>query len=185
MGLHRFKPMPSGRMGIFSTLSGIKEAAVVEFGCMGHNIYSGADLRRAGIYEGFAATLYTTYIDETDISMGDTYRLEATIKQVIANDQPKVIFLQPSAVPEVIGTDMVAVANELQYSFPETRLLAIGHGSFAISQHRGIQDALLVLAQALPVDVERSQALTYNIIGSCPDLFRYGSDTGELIRLMQ
>ena len=41
MGLYRFKPMPSGRMGIFWTLSSIKNSAVVEFGCMGHNLYSG------------------------------------------------------------------------------------------------------------------------------------------------
>ena len=184
MGLHRFKPMPSGRMGIFWTLSGIKEAAVIEFGCMGHNLYSGADLRRAGIYEGFGAPLYTTYIDETDISLGDTSRLDATIRQVIANDKPKVIFLQPSAVPEVIGTDLFAVANELQSDFPETRLLPIGHGSFAISQHKGVQEALLALVKALPLDIDRSENPTYNIIGSCPDLFRYKADAGEIIRLM-
>ena len=76
MGLHRFKPMPSGRMGIFWTLSGIKNAAVIEFGCMGHNIYSGGSLRTAGVYEEKGARLYTTYIDETDIAMGDTRRLE-------------------------------------------------------------------------------------------------------------
>ena len=51
MGLHRFKPMPSGRRGIFWTLSGIKDAAVVEFGCMGHNLYSGSCLKQAGMYE--------------------------------------------------------------------------------------------------------------------------------------
>ena len=185
MGLHRFKPMPSGRMGIFWTLSGIREAAIVEFGCMGHNIYSGGDLRRAGIYEGFGAPMYTTYIDETDISLGDTYRLEAAIRQVIKNDRPKVIFLQPSAVPEVIGTDLFAVANEMQSDFPETRLIPIGHGSFAISQHRGVQEALLSLVKTLPADIGRSAAPAYNIIGSCPDLLRYSADATEIVRLMQ
>ena len=184
MGLHRFKPMPSGRMGIFWTLSGIKEAAVVEFGCMGHNLYSGADLRRAGIYEGFGSPLYTTYIDETDISLGDTSRLDATIRQVIINDKPKVIFLQPSAVPEVIGTDLFAVANELQSEYPETRLIPIGHGSFAISQHKGVEEALLHLSRVLPLDKKPSDTLTYNIIGSCPDLFRYKADASELMRIM-
>ena len=72
MGLYRFKPMPSGRMGIFWTLSSIRESAVVEFGCMGHNLYSGGLLRQSGIYEGYGAPLYTTYIDETDIAMGQT-----------------------------------------------------------------------------------------------------------------
>ena len=114
MGLHRFKPMPSGRMGIFWTLSGIKDAAVVEFGCMGHNLYSGSCLKQAGMYEEKGALLYTTYIDETDIAMGDTGRLEATLRYVIDHDRPEVIFLQPSAVPEVVGTDLKAVANVLQ-----------------------------------------------------------------------
>jgi nitrogenase molybdenum-iron protein alpha/beta subunit len=185
MGLHRFKPMPSGRMGILWTLAGIREAAIVEFGCMGHNLYSGAALRRGGIYEGFGAPLFTTYIDETDISMGDSTRLTATISRVIQTDHPKVIFLQPSAVPEVIGTDLVAISNVMQPDFPETRIIPIGHGSFAISQHRGVQEALLALAKTLPADIGRSAEPTYNIIGSCPDLFRFHADAAELARLMR
>jgi nitrogenase molybdenum-iron protein alpha/beta subunit len=172
-------------MGIFWALSGIREAAVVEFGCMGHNLYSGADLRRAGIHEGSGAALYTTYIDETDISMGDTSRLEATIRQVVMTDKPKAVFLQPSAVPEVIGTDMFALGRLLQSDFPETRIVPVGHGSFAISQHRGVLEALLALVKTLPADVERSAAPAYNIIGSCPDLFRYGADAGEIARMMR
>ncbi|MCL1804087.1 MAG: nitrogenase component 1 [Eubacteriaceae bacterium] len=184
MGLYRFKPMPSGRMGIFWTLSGIKESSIVEFGCMGHNLYSGADLKRAGIYEGYGAPLYTTYIDETDISLGDTARLVATIKQVIEIDKPKAIFLQPSAVPEVIGTDMFAISNIIQPDFPETKLVPIGHGSFAISQHRGVQDALSALVDALALDTAKTEQPTYNIIGSCPDLYRYHADANEIVRLM-
>ena len=184
MGLHRFKPMPSGRMGIFWTLSGIREAAVAEFGCMGHNIYSGAALRRAGIYEGSGASLYTTYIDETDIAMGDTSRLNATISRIIETEHPKVIFLQPSAVPEVIGTDLTAVSRLIQPDFPQARIIPVGHGSFAISQHRGVQEALLALAEYLPKDTERSQEPSYNIIGSCPDMYRFHSDTEEVVRLV-
>ena len=185
MGLHRFKPMPSGRMGIFWTLSGIREAAVVEFGCMGHSLYGGSNLRRSGIYDGFGAPFYATYIDETDISLGDTSRLEAVISQVIKVVRPKVIFLQPSAVPEVIGTDLFALSNLMQPDFPETRLLPIGHGSFAISKHRGIQEALLALTETLPTDIGISETPSYNIIGSCPDLLRYGADAGEVVRLMK
>ncbi len=184
MGLHRFKPMPSGRMGIFWTLSGIKESAVIEYGCMGHNIYSGGSLKAAGIYEEKGALLYTTYIDETDIAMGDTSRLQVTIQHVINHDHPKVIFLQPSAVPEVVGTDMVAVANVLQeqYNIP---LIPIGRGSFAISQHRGVQEALHDIVKSVPLDMKMSEAPTYNIIGACPDLFHYGSDALEIQRLMK
>ena len=185
MGLHRFKPMPSGRMGIFWTLASIKEAAVVEFGCMGHNLYSGGSLRSYGIYEGYGAPLYTTYIDETDIAMGDTHRLDATIKQVIENDHPKVIFLQPSAVPEVVGMDMAAIAKLMQPDYPDTPIIPLCHGSFAISQHKGVEEALRILATEMPEDRERSEKPTYNIIGSCADLFNFGADELEIRRLMQ
>ena len=186
MGLHRFKPMPSGRMGIFWTLSAIREAAIVEFGCMGHNLYSGSSLRRSGIYEGYGASLYTTYIDEADISLGDTARLSATISHVIKTERPKVIFLQPSAVPEVIGTDMFALSKVLQPDFPDTPLIPVGHGSFAISQHRGVQEALLTLVRTLPEDAApRGRNAGYNIIGSCPDLFRSAADASEIVRMMK
>lgn len=185
MGLHRFKPMPSGRMGIFWTLSSIKNSAVVEFGCMGHNLYSGWQLRQAGVYEGLGAPLYTTYIDETDIAMGDTARLDETIAQVVRSDRPEVIFLQPSAVPEVIGMDMIAAANELRDSFPETQIVAIGHASFAISQHKGVENALSVVVKSLARDVRRTERPTYNVLGTCPDLYNFGADLLELERVMR
>ncbi len=185
MGLHRFKPMPSGRMGIFWTIAPISEAAVVEFGCMGHNLYSGGSLKSYGIYEGYGAPLYTTYIDETDIAMGDTSRLDATLAGVIASDKPKVVFLQPSAVPEVVGMDMYAIAKLLQDNYPDTPLIPLGHGSFAISQHKGVEEALTVLAQTLPEAREKTPEPTFNIIGSCPDLFNFGADALEIRRLMK
>ncbi len=185
MGLYRFKPMPSGRMGIFWTLSSIKNSAVVEFGCMGHNLYSGGLLRQSGIYEGYGAPLYTTYIDETDIAMGQTYRLEETIRQVIATDKPEVVFLQPSAVPEVIGMDMYAISNLLQYEFPDTKLVPLGHGSFAISQHKGVEEALTAIVKALAEPAEKTDKPAYNVIGTCPDLFNFGADLLEIERMMR
>ena len=185
MGLYRFKPMPSGRMGIFWTVSSIREAAVVEFGCMGHNLYSGSLLRQSGIYEGYGAPLYTTYIDETDIAMGQTYRLEATLRRVVDTDHPKVVFLQPSAVPEVIGMDMYAIANLLAEEFPETKLVPLGHGSFAISQHKGVEEALLAIVKALAKDVPRTETPTYNVLGTCPDLFNFGADLAEIERMIE
>ena len=185
MGLYRFKPMPSGRMGIFWTVSSIRESAVVEFGCMGHNLYSGGLLRQSGIYEGYGAPLYTTYIDETDIAMGQTYRLEATLRRVVDTDRPKVVFLQPSAVPEVIGMDMYAIANLLTDEFPETKLVPLGHGSFAISQHKGVEEALTAVVKALAEDVPRTEIPSYNVLGTCPDLFNFGADLLEIERMMR
>lgn len=171
-------------MGIFWTLSGIKDAAVVEYGCMGHNLYGSGLLRQTGTFEGKGASIYTTYIDETDIAMGDGHRLEDTIRQVIASEHPQVILLQPSAVPEVVGTDLVAIANVMQEEF-DVPLVPIGHGSFAISQHKGVQDALCDLVSKLTIDCEPGAKPLFNIVGSCPDLFHFGEDMLELKRMMK
>ena len=196
MGIHRFKPPMSGRMGIFWTLAPIKGAAVVEFGCMGHNLYGGSALRRAGVYEGYGAPLYATYVDETDLAMGDTSRLEGVIRSVIAERAPEAIFLQPSAIPEVIGTDLFALAALMGEAFPSARILPIGRASFALSGHRGVADALYSLTEAfavekeaekLPIEERREapKGPAYNLIGSCPDLFRFQEDAAEIARLMR
>lgn len=182
MGLHRFKPLPSGRMGLLWTLAPIRDAALVEFGCMGHMLYSGVTLQRAGVHAG--CRLYSTHIDETDIALGSTARLAATIEQVISRDQPRVIFLLPSAIPEVIGTDLFAASEELQKRYPAVRLLPFGHGGFGVSQHRGVQEALLRLVQTLPAAMPPTPQPSFNLIGSCADLFRFQADTGELLRLL-
>lgn len=183
MGLHRFKPIPSGRMGILWTLATIRNASLVEFGCMGHMLYSGVTLKRTGVHS--ACKLYSTHIDEGDIALGDTSRLNHTLANVVKQDQPRVIFLLPSAVPEVIGTDLPALCAELQPEYPDVRLLPFGYGGFGVTQHRGVQEALLLLAKTLPVETKRTQEPTFNIIGSCADLFRFQADAGELVRIME
>ncbi|WP_018305163.1 nitrogenase component 1 [Desulfitobacterium hafniense] len=183
MGLHRFKPVPSGRMGTLWTLATIKGAALVEFGCMGHMLYSGVTLKRAGVHDG--CKLYSTHIDEADIALGVTGRLNHTLDHVLKQDRPRVIFLLPSAIPEVIGTDLPALCEELQGDYPDVRLLPFGHGGFAVNQHRGIQEALLLLAKTLPVTIEKTEQPTFNIIGSCADLFRFQADAGEILRIME
>lgn len=47
-------------------------------------------LNQAGISRG--CKLYSTHIDETDISLGDTRRLNRTIAQIVERDKPKIIF---------------------------------------------------------------------------------------------
>ncbi|MDR1641929.1 MAG: nitrogenase component 1, partial [Clostridiales bacterium] len=49
----------------------------------------------------------------------------------------------------------------------------------------GMQEALLLLAKTLPKDVSRTAQPTFNIIGSCADLFRFQADAREILRIMQ
>lgn len=182
MGIHRFKPPMSGRMGTLWTLASIRDAALIEYGCMGHMQYGRMFLNQAGISEG--CKLYSTHIDEADISLGDTRRLNHTIAQIVERDRPKIVFLLPSSVPTIIGTDLTAICEELQPEYPDVLLLPFGYGGFDIYGHRGVQEALLLLVKTLPKDIEKTEEPTFNIIGSCADLFRFHADAEELIRIM-
>ncbi len=183
MGLYRFKPIPSGRMGIIWTLSTIRDAALIEFGCMGHMLYNNVMLKHSGVYDG--CKLYSTHIDETDIALGDTTRLNHTIDNVLKNSNPRVIFLVQSSISEVIGTDLYALCEELQPYYPDVCLLPFGYGGFNVIQHKGVEKTLLSLAKYLPVDIKKTTQPTFNIIGSCADIFRFQSDANELLRLME
>lgn len=183
MGLHRFKPIPSGRMGILWTLATIKKTAVIEFGCMGHMMYSGVTLKRSGVYGG--STFYSTHINEADISLGCTDRIDKVVQNVIEKDQPDALFLLPSAVPEVIGTDLGAVATALQRRYKDTPILALTGGGFDKTQNAGIQSALTDLVRCMTKGGEKSKNPTFNLIGSCADLLHFQADAAEICRLMK
>lgn len=183
MGLHRFSPIPSGRMGTLWTLASICNAALLEFGCMGHMLYGRAFLNRAGVVD--ACKLYATHIDETDIALGATGRLRRAVADIARRDKTRVLFLLPSAVPEIIGTDILALCRELQPDYPDMRLLPFGYGGFNIDQHRGIQETLLHLVKTLPQNVPKTPLPTFNLIGSCADLFRFQADAVEIVRTLE
>lgn len=182
MGVYKFKPPMSGRMGTLWTLSSIRNAALIEYGCMGHMLYGRIFLNQAGVSNG--CKMYSTHIDETDIALGDIDRLDRTIKQIIDCDRPKVIFLLPSSVPTVIGTDLSAICKELQPKYPDISLIPFGCGGFNVSGQYGVQEALVLLAKILPKNIEKTKKPTFNIIGSCADLFRFHADAKEIIRIM-
>ncbi|WP_099203831.1 nitrogenase component 1 [Scatolibacter rhodanostii] len=183
MGMYRFKPPMSGRMGTLYTLASIKDAVLVEYGCMGHMMYGRVFLTQAGVTDG--CQLYSTHIDETDISLGSTARLERVVAEVVQKENPRAIFLLPSSVPTIIGTDLQAIAYEMQDSYPTIPILPFGYGGFDIEGNRGVQEALHLLVQKLPQKREKTEKPTFNIIGSCADLFRFQEDSAEIVRLMK
>ena len=183
MGLHRFHPTPSGRMGTLWTLSSIRNASLVEFGSMGHMLYGRAIAKQKE--KAPACKLYSTHITEIDIAMGDTQRLSQAIEDIIMRDQPRVVFVLPSTVPEMIGTDLKALCQELQGEYPHVLLLPFGAGGFNVELHRGVQEALLLLVKTLPKHAVPTPKPTFNIIGSCTDLFQFNADIQELVRMME
>lgn len=180
MGLYKTSPPLSGRMGALWCLASIADSAVIEYGCMGHMAYGRTFLHRMGAYSG---KLYSTHIGETDIAMGDTSRLTAAIEQVSETENVQTIFLLPSSVPEIIGIDLEAIANELAPIFPDIRLIPLSCGGFDECGHKGVELTLLHLAKVLTQNVNRTEKPTFNIIGSCADLFNFVPDSAEIERL--
>lgn len=95
----------------------------------------------------------------------------------------KTIFLLPSSVPEVIGIDLKALAQELSPQFPDTRLIPLTAGGFDVCGHRGVEFTLLELCKTLPKEVHQTGLPSFNIIGSCADMFRYHADAAEIARM--
>ncbi|MDR3295660.1 MAG: nitrogenase component 1 [Clostridiales Family XIII bacterium] len=182
MGLYKFKPLPSGRMGTLWTLCPVRGAVLLEYGCMGHMNYAARAISKAGIN---ACKLYSTHIDETDIALGGIDRIRAATARIARQDRPRVIFFLPSSLPEMIGTDLPAITKELQPDFSGTKLIPFGAGNFKASTAKGVAEALLTLVKTLPVDLARTQVPSYNIIGSCADIFSYEADAAEAVRIMR
>ena len=182
MGLFKDCPKPSGRMGALWTLGTIKDAAVLEFGSMGHMVYASKWLEQTG--SNSRSKIYTTHIDETDITFGKTERLEKGIEKLIMEEKPEVIFLLPSSVPEMIGIDLEAVCDDMSDKYEDISIIPVPAGGFGTTSHKGIEMALHTLCRALPVKSELTKEPTYNLIGSCSDLYNFKADAIEIQRIM-
>ncbi len=183
MGLYRFKPAPSGRMGVLWTLSTVRDSVIVEFGCMGHMLYTGSTLKRKGISNG--CKLYSTHITETDISLGEAARLEKAVDKIVKEVTPKAVFLTTSSIPEVIGMDIKAIGEELRTKYHDIHLVHMGCGGFDKTGYHGVSETLNTLCRTLPKDIEKTKEITFNLIGSCPDMFRYRADEAEIVRILR
>ncbi len=183
MGLYQCRPPMSGRMGVLWTLASIRDAALIEYGCMGHMMYGRVFLNRAGVTGG--CKLYSTHLNETDISLGNLQRLNRTVKHVIEKDQVKTVFLLPSSVPNVTGIDLEAACEELRLQYSGINLLAFGAGGFDVYGSRGVEEALLHLTKNLTKPCEVDKKPHFNLIGSCADLFRFQADKAELVRILK
>lgn len=117
--------------------------------------------------------------------MGDTRRLTNAVSQVTEKEGISTIFLLPSSVPEVIGTDLCAIAQELSVQFPETHFIPLSVGSFDFCGHKGVELTLLQLAETLSKEMAQTIQPSFNIIGSCADLFAFRSDAAEIKRLVK
>lgn len=182
MGLCRYLPTPSDRMGILWSLLAIGDSVIVEYGPAGTTHFSMSLFGELGVDQ--QNRLFTTHMSEDDVVMGDVSRLEKALVEVDQGYHPRVIFVVASSVSAVIGTDLQGVCAYMQEKV-DARLIAFEQGGFRGDYSAGIQAAYRLLAEDVAeADVPRN-AGTYNILGASAGSFRMESDVREIERLMR
>ena len=181
MSLVRFLPTPSDRMGIIWSLLAVQGAIVLEYGPAGTTHYS------MGLYGGlglrFQNRMFTTYMSEDDVVMGDVTRLEDAIVELDKSYAPKVIFVVASSVTAVIGTDIKGVCRYMQNEV-KAKLVAFEQGGFRGDYSIGLAETYKLLVRNLPKKDVAQEAGVYNIIGASAWRYRMASDIWEVKSLL-
>jgi nitrogenase molybdenum-iron protein alpha/beta subunit len=170
-------------MGVLWTLATLKDAAILEFGAMGHMMDARIGLEKAGLTR--TAGLYSTHIDDIDVTLGGVERVTDAIDVIVRKDGVKAVFLLPSAVPEIIGTDFTTLVADIAPCYPSVDIIHFGFSGLTTEFNRGVRECLLTLVTKLAGDISADKKPYFNIIGSCADFMRFHGDADELVRIMR
>lgn len=183
MGLYKYYPVPSDRMGALWTLLPIKGGCILEFGTSGTTRFALNSFSRMQGEQN--SRIYSTHMDENDIAMGQVIRLEKAMEEILKTERPPVIFVMPSTLSATIGTDIASHCSLYQEKYPDIKILPLKSDGFRGNWTQGVREVLELLVCNLPEESERTQKPTFNIIGSCADDYNYFSDSYEIIRMLK
>ena len=182
MQLCKYYPVANDRMGIIWTLSSIEGACVIEFGPAGTTHYA---VEGIGSLNGEdRAKIYSTHMDQSDVTFGKYDRLEKAIVEVDINIKPKYMFVMASSISSIIGADIESVCDTLQDSV-NAKLIPITTGGLKDDYNVGIEYMLNTLVKEITKDTIEKDINKYNIIGANIDKYNYLSDVEELKRTMK
>lgn len=182
MQLCKYYPVANDRMGIIWALSSIKDACIIEFGPAGTTHYA---VEGIGSLNGIdRAKVYSTHLDQSDVTFGKYTRLEKAIIEVDTNVKPKYIFVMASSISSIIGSDIESVCDMLEYKV-QAKLIPITTGGLKEDYNKGIEYILNLLVKEITIDSSVRDTNKYNIIGSNIDKYNYLADVEELKRIMK
>ena len=98
-------------MGAILALAGVRQTAILEFGPMGTANYGDMMLSAYGCDEN--PLHFATHMTDTQIAIGDFSVLEQAIDSIREHHAPRAIFVVPSALAEITGSDIEFVCEEL------------------------------------------------------------------------
>lgn len=182
MEFYKFFPTPSDRMGTIWTLSTIKDAYIIEYGPAGTTHFAIEGLMQLNAQHD--ASVYTTHIDETDISFGKQERLESAILEIDQQYKPKYIFVMASSISAIIGTDIESICYEMEAKV-KAKLIPITTGGYNGDHTVGIEKTLDMLCKEVVKEAAIKKENTYNIIGNNADMFNFLSDVEEIKSIMK
>ncbi len=182
MSLCRYLPTPSDRMSILWSLLCVKDAVVLEYGPAGTTHYSMILYGKLGVEQD--NKLFTTHMNEDDVIMGNTSRLEKAILEVDRCSNAKIIFVVASSISSIIGTDIKGVCNEMQ-EHVRAKLICFEQGGLKGDYSVGLSESYKLLAKEFAKKNREKKEKTYNIIGLSLGQYRAHSDLWALEDLMQ
>lgn len=181
MNIYKYFPVASDRMGIIWTLSSIEDVCIIEFGPAGTTHYAVESIGQLNGKD--LSNIYSTHIDESDITFGNYERLEKSILEVDLNKKPKYIFVMASSVSSVIGVDIKSVCREIQSEI-NAKLIPITTGGLKDDYNIGVEEALTLIAENI-VKTPEISTNKFNIIGCNIDSYNFLSDCNEVKRMMK
>ncbi len=181
MEMYKYMPLPSDRMGLLWTLASIEDACILEFGPAGTTHYAVEGIGSLNATEG--AKVYSTHMEEKDVTFGKMDKLEKAIVELDENVAPKYIFVLASSIASIIGADIKATCDVLQ-SEVNAKLIPLEVSGFKGDYAKGVEEALLLVAKTLVKPVAEKRE-TYNLLGCNVDQFQFESDCNEVKRMMK
>lgn len=182
MQLCKYYPVANDRMGIIWTLSSIEDACVIEFGPAGTTHYA---VEGIGSLNGDdRAKIYSTHMDQSDVTFGKYDRLEKAIVEIDVNIKPKYMFVMASSISSIIGADIESVCDTLKESV-NAKLIPITTGGLKDDYNVGVEYMLNTLVKEITKDTDERDLNKYNIIGANVDKYNFLSDVEELKRTMK
>lgn len=181
MQVCKYFPVANDRMGTIWTLASIEGACVIEFGPAGTTHYG---IEAIGSLNGQErANIYSTHMDQNDVTFGKYDRVENAILEVDENIKPKYIFVMASSISSIIGADIKSVCRVLKDRV-NAKLIPITTGGLKEDYNVGVENTLKLLVKELTKE-NKQDINKYNIIGSNIDKYNFLSDTYEVKRMMK
>lgn len=115
MGLNKYFTLKSARMALYNKFALIDNLAVIEISTSGHGVYNYGDLAYKYPFR-IKNNLYTTSINEVELSIGDFTKAINSINEAI-KDGYKHILLLPSSLVLMLGIDLNLLANKYKKMF--------------------------------------------------------------------